>query len=97
MLYKCSGHLKGHKKTEQMFEFLKFNSFHIAASFILGLASVLVFRKACQGDECILQKAPPIDEVTKSTYQIGQTCYQFKTEPAECAASGVIEAFLVPA
>jgi hypothetical protein len=78
-----------------MFEFLKSKTFHAIGSFIVGFGIVVVFRKQCEGSDCLIQKAPPVDEVTKTTYQIGQKCYQFKTDPKECTNSGVIEPFQV--
>ena len=80
-----------------MFDFLKSKTFHIIGSFIVGFGIVAIFRKQCEGSECLIQKAPPPDEVTKTTYQIGQKCYQFKTESATCTDSGVIEPFQVDA
>lgn len=78
-----------------MFEFLKSKSFHTIGSFIIGLGIIAVLRPGCgsNGGVCTVMKAPSIDEVTKSTYQLGSKCYQFKTEPTECAASGVVEPF----
>jgi hypothetical protein len=78
-----------------MFEFLKSKTFHIIGSFIVGFGIVAVFRTQCKEKDCIIQKAPPVDEVTKSTYQIGKKCYQFKTESSACKDSGVIEPFQV--
>ena len=75
-----------------MFEFLKSKQFHIIGSFVLGLGIAAVLRPGCRGSTCTVHKAPPVDEVTKSTYQLGSKCYQFKTEPTACADSGVIEA-----
>ena len=78
-----------------MLEFLKSKTFHIIGSFIIGVGLVAVFRKECSGAECQIQKAPPVDEVTKTTYQIAHKCYQFKTETTACTDSGVIEPFQV--
>ena len=78
-----------------MFEFLKSKTFHLIGSFVVGFGIVAVFRKQCAGPDCLIQKAPPVNEVTKTTYQIGQKCYQFKTESATCTNSGVIEPFQV--
>jgi hypothetical protein len=77
-----------------MFEFVKSKSFHTIASFIIGLGIAAVLTPTgCPTGICTVQKAPPVEEVTKSTYQLGSKCYQFKTEPTECSAAGVIEPF----
>jgi hypothetical protein len=75
-----------------MFEFLKSKHFHLIASFIVGLGLAAILRPGCTGPNCIVHRAPSVEEVTKSTYQLGSKCYQFKTEPTACADSGVIEA-----
>jgi hypothetical protein len=76
-----------------MFEFLKTESFNMASSFILGLALMTLLKPVCKGDECKILKAPPLEEVTNSTYQLGGKCYQFHTEPISCPTGTVIEPF----
>ena len=78
-----------------MFEFLKSKSFNVAFSFLLGLGIMALLRPICRGPECLLQKAPPVDEVNKSTYQLGSKCYQFRSVPVDCPKEGVIESFNV--
>ena len=78
-----------------MLEFIKSKSFHIIGSFIVGFGLVAVLRAGCSSSDCIVQKAPPIDEVKSSTYQIGHKCYQFAAEPVDCPMMGVIEPFRV--
>jgi hypothetical protein len=91
--------LKGDKTSElktgvgTMFEFLKSKRFDYVFSFILGLGIMALMKPVCRGTECRVQKAPPLEEVTKTTYQYGAKCYQFKSEIAECKPSGVIEPF----
>ncbi len=79
-----------------MFEFLKSEKFNVFFSFLLGLALLSLLKPTC-GAECKQMRAAPLEEVKAATYQIGQTCYQFKTETIECprgdAAKGVIETF----
>lgn len=84
-----------------MFEFLKSKSFPIIASFILGLGLVAIFKRGCSTShdekDCMIMKAPPVEEVIKTTYQIGHRCYQFKTEPTDCSGSGIVEPFALAA
>jgi hypothetical protein len=77
-----------------MFEFLKTKQFNIIFSFILGLGIMSLFRPLCTGSECAIQKAPPVDEVNKSTYQLGAKCYQFRSTPVDCPKTEVIEPFM---
>lgn len=76
-----------------MFEFLRTKSFNSVFSFILGLGIMAILKPICHGPNCIIQKAPSIEEVAKTTYQLGSKCYQFKSEPVDCPANGVIEPF----
>jgi hypothetical protein len=78
-----------------MFEFLKSKTFNTLFSFILGLGLMSLLRPLCHGPECIVQKAPPVDEVNKTTYQLGSKCYQFRSAPVDCPKEGVIEPFSV--
>ncbi len=76
-----------------MFEFLKSEKFSVLASFILGLGLMAVLKPACRGTECKILKAPPLEEITHSTYQAGSKCYKFKHEIIDCPKDGVIEPF----
>ena len=78
-----------------MFEFLKSEGFKVVGSLFLGIGLVAVFKPICKGDECIKQKAPSVDEIVKSTYQLGSKCYQFKTQTLICPEKGVIEPFRI--
>ncbi len=76
-----------------MFGFLKSPTFNYVFSFVLGLGLMALFKPACKGDECQILKAPPLKEVKATTYQLGEECYQFRTETISCPAKGVIEPF----
>lgn len=78
-----------------MFEFLKTKSFNSVFSFVIGLGIMALLRPVCHGAACIIQKAPPVEEVSKTTYQLGAKCYQFKSAPVDCPADGIIESFYV--
>lgn len=54
-----------------------------------------LFKPLCKGNECQIVKAPPLQEVEKTTYKIGTKCYQFKTHTTDCPSEGVIEPFEV--
>lgn len=79
------------------FAFLKSESFAIISSVILGIGIVVIFKPMCKSSECIIQKAPSIDEITKTTYDIKGKCYQFHTKSVDCPTNGVIEPFQVRA
>ena len=76
-----------------MFEFLKYESFHVGFSFLIGLGLVALVTPICRGKECRIERAPPVDEIKKSTYQIGSKCYKFEMDLIDCPKEGAIEPF----
>ena len=83
------------KEMAALEKILKSPGFNMGFSFLLGLGLVALFRPICHGDKCRILKAPPADEMNKSTYQIGSKCYQFRTKTMECPPTGVVEAFMI--
>ncbi len=78
-----------------MYEILSTEKFAIFFSFIIGAAIVALTTPICKGTECYIMKAPPLNEIKTSTYRLGSKCFQFKGEPVDCPANGVIEAFML--
>ncbi len=77
-----------------MFQVMKTEKFAVAFSAIIGFALVaLAIPSACKGDDCVVKKAPSVQELKESTYRIGSKCYQFRPEAVDCPAQGAIEAF----
>jgi hypothetical protein len=76
-----------------MYEILKTEKFATIFSFMIGFALVAILIPVCRGDSCFIKKAPSVEEMKGSTYQIGKNCYQFTPETVECPAEGAIEAF----
>lgn len=84
---------KTYPTESDMFEFLRTEGFHNAGSFIIALGIMAILKPGCRGEGCRIMKAPPVEEVKASTYQVGSKCYQFKTEAVTCPKDGFIEAF----
>tara|TARA_B100001758_G_scaffold171495_2_gene148416 strand:+ start:20637 stop:20918 length:282 start_codon:yes stop_codon:yes gene_type:complete len=53
-------------------------------SIVLGLGLATLFRKVCNGRNCMIFKGPSIDEVKKNTYKKNNKCYQFNYENVDC-------------
>jgi hypothetical protein len=79
--------------TNRMFEFLKSETYSTVFSIVIGIGIVAVFKPGCRDNGCAIKRAPPVDEVTKTTYQIGNKCYKFKSNSIECPERGAIEPF----
>jgi hypothetical protein len=76
-----------------MYEIFKTEKFAILFSFIIGFGLIAVMIPVCKGDDCIIQKAPSVEEIKTSTFKIGSKCYQFKADTVQCPVNGAIEAF----
>lgn len=72
------------KKKLGMLKLLHTDNGKYAISFILGMGLASLFRKVCQGRNCLVFKAPPMDEVTKNTYAYADKCYTFKEQLTKC-------------
>ena len=59
----------------------------IVISILLGLGLASLFRKVCNDRNCLIFKAPSMDEVTANTYTYGDKCYTFKSTSTKCNAS----------
>lgn len=58
----------------------------IILSLILGFGLASIFRKVCNDRNCLVFKAPPMNEVLEGTYKHGGKCYQFKENSVTCDA-----------
>ena len=74
-------------------DMLKTEKFALVFSFLIGFSIFVMAIPICKGDECILKKAPMMDEMKENTYKLGSKCYQFRPEVVQCPKKGVIEAF----
>jgi hypothetical protein len=53
-------------------------------SILLGFGLATMFRKACEGKNCINFNGPVINEIDGRTYKYGEYCYKYKLEAAPC-------------
>jgi hypothetical protein len=56
----------------------------IVISILLGLGLASLFRKVCNDRNCLVFKAPAIEEVSSSTYTYADKCYTFKPKSIKC-------------
>ena len=50
----------------------------ILISVLLGIGLASLFRKACNGRDCMIFKAPDPKEIDGQTYEIDNKCYNFR-------------------
>ena len=56
-------------------------------SIILGLGLASLFRTICKEKNCIIFKAPPLDEMDGKVYKYQDKCYTYKSVSTKCDAS----------
>jgi len=62
-------------------------------SIILGLGLATLFRKSCENDNCVVFKAPNINELTGKPYKFNNDCYNYKFNSASCDSKKRIVSF----
>lgn len=68
---------------QKLIDFMNSKKGSIIASIILGLGLATLFRQTC-GQNCIVVKAPDLDELRKNMYEIDGTCYKYTPKAASC-------------
>ena len=65
----------------------------ILLSILLGLGLASLFRKSCKHRNCMLFKAPHMNEIKKDVYKHDNKCYVFEHQSVECDPSKKIVEF----
>lgn len=61
----------------------------ILVSIILGLGLASLFRKVCNGRNCIVIRGPKPAEMNNNIYQIDNECYKYKTILSKCSKNNI--------
>jgi hypothetical protein len=64
----------------------------IACSVLFGFSLAILFRKACNGRNCKVILAPPLEHIQKTVFELEGDCYRYKPVAIQCPTSleGVI-------
>jgi hypothetical protein len=62
-------------------------------SIILGLGIASLFRTVCKDKNCIIFKAPPLDDIKDKVYKYNDKCYKYNPVSVKCDASKKIVEF----
>jgi len=65
-------------------KFLHGETGRILMSIILGLGLASLFRRVCKGRNCVVQKAPPLEEIDDQIYKFQDKCYQYNAVSVKC-------------
>lgn len=56
----------------------------VIISILLGLGLATLFTKTCEGVNCLIFKAPSLDDIKKKTYKYGDECFQYEMISTMC-------------
>ncbi len=59
----------------------------IVISAILGFGLAALFRRVCEGNNCIIIKSPPRSEIEGKVFSFNQKCYNYKAESTKCTTN----------
>lgn len=68
-------------------KFLHTYSGRYIMSVILGFGLATLFRTVCKGKNCLLFKAPPMDEIQDKVFKHQDKCYKFTPVTKKCDIS----------
>ena len=73
--------------------FIQTDAGKILMSIILGVGLATLFKVSCKDRNCLLLKAPPLNELKDKIYKVDDKCYKFKPTQTKCDASKEIYEF----
>jgi hypothetical protein len=53
-------------------------------SILLGLGLATLFRQICEGKNCTIYNAPPVEEIDDQIYKFDNTCYKLSKKAVKC-------------
>jgi hypothetical protein len=62
-------------------------------SIILGLGLASLFRTVCKDKNCMIFKAPPLEEIKDKVYKYNDKCYAYNPVATKCDAGKKIVEF----
>ena len=65
-------------------KFLHTQSGRYIMSVILGFGLATLFRTVCEGKNCLIFKAPPMDEIKDKVFKHQDKCYKFTPVTTKC-------------
>jgi hypothetical protein len=65
-------------------KFIQTDAGRVLMSIILGVGLATLFKVSCKGKNCLIMKAPSLDNLNDKIYKIEDKCYKFKSNPIKC-------------
>ena len=60
---------------------------NMIVSAIFGIGLAFIFSRACKGNNCIIIRAPEINEIKDKVFQIQDECYKYTPKIVPCNIS----------
>ena len=56
-------------------------------SVILGVGLATLFKVSCKDKNCLLMRAPPLEQLKDKIYKVDDKCYKFKPTQTKCSVT----------
>ena len=56
----------------------------VMLSIVLGVGLASLFRTVCTGKNCVVFKAPPLEDFVEKSFRYGDKCYQYTAVATKC-------------
>jgi hypothetical protein len=56
----------------------------VIISILLGLGLATLFKRSCEGGNCLSFTAPTMDDIKKKTYKYGENCFKYEVSSTVC-------------
>jgi len=68
-------------------KFIQTGAGRVLMSIILGVGLATLFKVSCKDKNCLLMKAPALEQLNDKIYKVDDKCYTFKSNPIKCDAT----------
>jgi len=68
----------------QLHDFIHSPTSRVVFGIIMGLGLSSLFRKTCHGRDCMVFKAPDMEETKKFTFKYDGKCFTYKINSTKC-------------
>ena len=58
----------------------------VIISVVLGLGLAALFRRSCEGNNCIIIKSPPVANIEGHTFGFNNKCYRYNPKNTKCSS-----------
>lgn len=74
-------------------EFIHSNKGRMFVSILLGIGLSSLFRKVCDGRNCLVFKGPSYDKINNQVFEFQEKCYKYTADSKKCDAKKKIVEF----